>query len=304
LPDVARADAARARGRPGGGAEPRRGPGVQPEAARRALRRHRRPARERGAVPQRLRHRLGGDGHRRAGRAVAARQPRSTPDARPRRERAARHQPVESVLLRLCRMAERQVPGVVASLMLLQEGTLRNVGPNLPPAFADALAPRLLTLAAALCARAELNGRFACSDISKDVEWAAFREASFAHGLRGCWAAPVRSSEGDFLGMVVLFLRNLREVDEWGQRLLDQAARLAAVAIEHRELAQQLTHRAFHDPLTGLPNRVLLEERLEQAVARARRQRTSVALLAIDLDHFKHVNDTFGHEDGDELLQQ
>ena len=219
-------------------------------------------------------------------------------------EMVARHQPVENVLLRLCRMAERQVRGVVASLVLLQDGTLKNVAPNLPPDFAEALAPKLLTLAAALCARAELNGRFACSDIGRDVEWAAFREAAFAHGFRGCWAAPVRSSEGDFLGMVVLYLRNLREADEWGQRLLEQAAKLAAVAIEHRELAQQLTHRAFHDPLTGLPNRVLFEERLEQAVARARRNRTSVAMVAVDLDRFKQINDSLGHEAGDELLQQ
>ena len=219
-------------------------------------------------------------------------------------EMVARHQPVENVLLRLCRMAERQVPGVTASLMLLQDGALKNVAPHLPPGLADALAPRVLTLAAALCARAEMNGRFACSDIGRDVEWSHFREAAFAHALRGCWAAPVRSSEGDFLGMVVLYHRAVRQPDEAAQRLLDQVAKLATVAIEHKELAQQLTHRAFHDPLTGLPNRVLFEERLEQAVARARRNQTTVALVAMDLDRFKQVNDTLGHEAGDELLQQ
>jgi diguanylate cyclase (GGDEF)-like protein/PAS domain S-box-containing protein len=219
-------------------------------------------------------------------------------------EMVARHQPVENVLLRLCRMCERQVPGVVASLMLLQDGTLKNVAPNLPPDFTAALSSKLLTLAAALCARSELNGKFACCDVARDVEWSGYRETAFAHGLRGCWAAPVRSSDGDFLGMVVLYLRHLREPDEGGQRLLDQAAKLATLAIEHRELAQQLTHRAFHDPLTGLPNRVLFEERLELAVARARRNRTAVALVAVDLDRFKQVNDTLGHEAGDELLQQ
>ena len=219
-------------------------------------------------------------------------------------EMVARHQPLDNILERLCRSAERQVPGMAASLMLLQDGNLRVVSPNVPPDFVNALRPRLLTLAAALCARSELNGRYACCDIGKDVEWAAYREQAFAHGLRGCWAAPVRSSEGDFLGMVALYLRNRREPDEWGRRLLDQAAKLATVAIEHRELAQQLTHRAFHDPLTGLPNRVLFEERLEHAVARARRNRTSVALVALDLDHFKFINDSLGHEAGDELLQQ
>jgi diguanylate cyclase (GGDEF)-like protein/PAS domain S-box-containing protein len=219
-------------------------------------------------------------------------------------EMVARHQPLDTILDRLCRMAERQVPGVCASVILLQDGSLRNVGPSLPTEFNDALRPKMLSLAAGLCARAEAEGRFAICDIANDQEWENFREAAAAQGLRGCWAAPVRSSEGDFLGMVTLYLRRTRKPDEWGERLLDLAGRLATVAIEHRELAEQLTHRAFHDPLTGLPNRVLFEERLEHAMARARRNQTFVALLAVDLDRFKSINDSLGHEAGDELLQQ
>ncbi len=61
---------------------------------------------------------------------------------------------------------------------------------------------------------------------------------------------------------------------------------------------------AYHDELTGLPNRRLLEDRLEQALARANRKGTKVAILLLDLDHFKQVNDTFGHRIGDLTLQQ
>lgn len=219
-------------------------------------------------------------------------------------EMVARHQPLDTILVRLCHMAERQVPGVMGAVTLLQDGSLRNVGPNFPAEFNESLRPRMLSLTAALCARAELHGKFAACDIAADPEWATFRDAAFAHGFRGCWSAPVRSSEGDFLGMVSLYLRQPRRPDEWGERLLDQAVKLATVAIEHRELAQQLTHRAFHDPLTGLPNRVLFEERLEHAMARARRNKTFVALMAVDLDRFKAINDSLGHEAGDGLLQQ
>jgi diguanylate cyclase (GGDEF)-like protein/PAS domain S-box-containing protein len=93
--------------------------------------------------------------------------------------------------------------------------------------------------------------------------------------------APIRDSEGKFTGAVNVF----RDVS-------------AA-----REMARQLRHVAHHDPLTGLPNRVLLDDRMGRAVAAAERHSNKVALLYLDLDGFKLINDTRGHAVGDELLK-
>jgi diguanylate cyclase (GGDEF)-like protein/PAS domain S-box-containing protein len=71
---------------------------------------------------------------------------------------------------------------------------------------------------------------------------------------------------------------------------------------KERNLARRVAHQATHDPLTGLPNRLLFKDRLEHAMRRARRQQTQLALMILDLDHFKNVNDTMGHIFGDRLL--
>jgi diguanylate cyclase (GGDEF)-like protein len=73
---------------------------------------------------------------------------------------------------------------------------------------------------------------------------------------------------------------------------------------EARLYSQQLSHQANHDILTSLPNRILLQDRLNQALARCRRSKSMMAVFSIDLDRFKHVNDNFGHSVGDLYLKE
>ena len=72
---------------------------------------------------------------------------------------------------------------------------------------------------------------------------------------------------------------------------------------ERKEAEQQLAHQALHDPLTGLPNRTLILDRAQQMLMRARREHQPIAVLFVDLDNFKDINDTLGHEAGDQILQ-
>ena len=101
------------------------------------------------------------------------------------------------------------------------------------------------------------------------------------------------------------WVHTLGRVVQWDEQ--GQPTRLVGVHMdisERKQAQAQIAHLAFHDQLTGLPNRLLFLDRLEQAVAAARRDRRCGAIMFVDLDQFKHINDIHGHGLGDSVLRE
>jgi len=148
----------------------------------------------------------------------------------------------------------------------------------------------------------------AAVDLGTDERFPHFSPRASAAGLAAVFSFPLRL-EDRCLGALDLY----RDVAgpltgqdlQMAQVLADIAAGYlvsAQARADAEAAAARLHHLSLHDPLTGLPNRTLLVELLDRAVARARRSRSVAAVLFIDLDDFKSVNDNYGHHVGDQLL--
>lgn len=115
---------------------------------------------------------------------------------------------------------------------------------------------------------------------------------------------PLKSQDG-IVGALMVKTDKTRQHYSLDEReLLEFVSTQIAAAIERKKLLDELHFLALFDPLTGLPNRQLIRDRLKQVLARARRNQESFAVLYLDLDKFKQANDQFGHEAGDILLQE
>ena len=112
------------------------------------------------------------------------------------------------------------------------------------------------------------------------------------------------TSTGEERWLVVGDRHPLDPFNDADQALLDGMAALASTALDNAFLLEQVSHQALHDALTGLPNRALFADRVSQAITHAERVDEEVAVVYLDLDRFKRVNDSLGHTQGDELLCQ
>jgi diguanylate cyclase (GGDEF)-like protein len=125
-----------------------------------------------------------------------------------------------------------------------------------------------------------------------------------ANGLLSVWSAPFFASNSDALGTLSLYTRLQWKPSSTDLEMLEMGRHMAALALERSQLQTQLIDHAYHDSLTGLPNRRLARDRISYAINRAARSGQGLALLWIDLDRFKQINDQYGHPVGDAVLQQ
>ena len=115
---------------------------------------------------------------------------------------------------------------------------------------------------------------------------------------------PLATQNGTMGALVVKSLPGEERYTEQHKDLLQYVSTQVATAIERKQLHARLQYLAQYDALTHLPNRDLLYDRLHRALAAAKRDNECLAVLYVDLDHFKLVNDNYGHAVGDDLLQQ
>jgi len=221
-------------------------------------------------------------------------------------EMVLRSEPLESILSHLVSMLQRQRPNGY-SVITLVKGNQLHVAANhgLPASFLRGIDgvhidPNNGSCAAAVFFRTAVTA----ADIETSPQWENYRGLALAHRIRSAVSVPIQSGKATILGTVAVYYPQPAIPAQADLDLLEMMSRLVAVAVEQRLLSDRLVHQAHHDALTGLPNRILLADRLEHSLAWGDRFEQRIGVLYVDLDRFKHINDSLGHHIGDQLLQQ
>jgi diguanylate cyclase (GGDEF)-like protein len=210
------------------------------------------------------------------------------------------------ILHNLVTQVELLHPGTLCSILLLDENgtTLRHgAAPSLPDAYNQAIDGACIGLGAGSCGTAAFTGETVIvQDISTHPYWQPYQALAAIAGVKACWSQPIKNAQNKVLGTFAIYHHQPAEPCAILLQKIKTYSNLAELAISRGISAAQIRRLAFYDSLTGLANRRLLEEHLQQAIASSQRGQKHSGLMFIDLDNFKPVNDIYGHKTGDSLL--
>ena len=218
----------------------------------------------------------------------------------------ARDLPLREIALLLCREVERIAPEVVTSLCEIDlQGRLRMLAaPELTEEMQSQLEGVAMGPNAASCATAAWSGlAHLAQDIATDPGWSSYGKPFLAHGLRACWSNPIKAGSGVVLGSFALYYRNMQGPSALHERLMEVVLHLGALLLERQRERAHIHQLAHYDTLTGLANRHMLLSQTQRLLHDMQQVSACLALAFIDLDRFKQVNDTWGHEAGDHMLR-
>ncbi|SJZ67009.1 diguanylate cyclase domain-containing protein [Consotaella salsifontis] len=214
---------------------------------------------------------------------------------------------LDEILYNLALEVEGQLGDVRVAVMKVDPSgdCLRlSAAPSISLSYRRALDGIPVAIDAGACGSAAFRrDKVIIEDITTDPLSKPLREAAIRSGLRSCWATPILSAEGAALGTLNLYSDKVRRPSGREVQLISMATHIAGIAIERKCTEDRIQFMAHHDALTGLPNRILLDDRISQAIQHAHRRNRSATVAFLDLDHFKEINDSLGHRAGDHLLK-
>ena len=223
-------------------------------------------------------------------------------------EMLAKNSPVEDVLLKIIADVEASSPHTYCSILLLSEDKkcfTVGAAPRIPLELMKAIESLTVAPGIGCCGDAVATGQnVVAANLATHPNWIGLNLPIEQAGFKSCWSHPIYSSKGEILGTFETYRKDIHSPSSEEIVEIEAVSNLVSIVLERKALEDQVQKLALYDYLTGLPNRYLLMDRIKLAMAISKRSKRYGAILFLDLDKLKELNDQCGHYAGDVLLKE